>query len=725
MAGGLKQTRQQRRFMFTSTWGTTRKLGLIGVFISAIIMTIFLQMPVGFTAFCVLWSLKSLWRSFMDDGDPTLGSMIPGTFEYKVAEFFDSVKSKWSQSATPLVALGFGPPEDDQFTNVEQGWRPPFRLSSYWAILAVLPLLIFDWITHFVAFPIWGFKLPTWLVMIMSFIGWFATVQISADASRNRAIMEHGSPYPATMINHVKVDSRFWHAVTDAAWRSAIVPAIIAVTILGINQLVHISGIWQLWLFVFAVFISFFSTLLTNRISEIYCEPWEEHNGNRDEWDGVFIDMREKVPMFIGESDLPGEDVWMERVQDDMDMMDDDELEEYDPGEYMPATFAATFQMSPGTTFGNDFAGKNEMLLGKFGDDITAAFTPVPMRDSAGQFIQGSESAEMFRVMWTEEPLDATSVYDPNLQPELVEIAIRAFVIDPISKVKAIGRVKYHSRTMMTRPKSNARIARITVLPAGDISFEAMMKSVNAVRDATGAPWCRIGQGVDPDTGKTVYDIFLGDDPTVDPDNVKWSISANRKKNDITAAVWNYALFANKVFGDGGTPKILDIQPIRRPPTADERKKGKKQGNKVGDVIVFDQPAGLPLAAVRKAEDAIKTSSGNEFLEIVSGINESSPLKDATRQELNSKAQMSFITGERHPLRELYRFRDFKPEIISGREPGVAKVDTVAGVLADGTFAVDSFNGAEPHLVVAGSSGSGKSAHKTTQMLVIKASSNS
>lgn len=718
----INDRRRNRRLVFTSTWGATRKLALVLIFIAAILVTISMQMPAGVTAFCVLWALKSLWKTHTDDGDPTLGQMIPGTFEYKTAEFFDALKMKWPESATPLVAFGFGPPEDDQQSDIERGWLPPLRMSSYWTLLAASPLLLFDWIFSYISFPIWGFNLPTWLVMIVSFVGWFATLQIAADADRNRGIMEHGAPYPATMLNKIKINSEFWGAVLDSLWRAAIVPAILTVLILSLNRLIPIASSFWTWAFVASVFISFFSTLLTNRISKIYRGPWEEHNNERDSWDEVFMSMRENAPMFYGKADLPGEDIWAERIEQQAEEMDEEELEEWDPGFYEPTTFAATFQMAPGTTFGKDFAGKTSLLSGKIGDDSIGVFTPVPMRSSStGQYIQGSESAEMFRVMWTDEHLDSSSVYDPDLPVELVEIAVRHFVIDPIQNIKAIGRVKYHSRTMMTRASSKAQVARITVAPAGDVSFEGMMKSVNSIRDASGAPWVRIGQGIDEETGKGVYDIFIGDDPTIDPTAVRWSVSAMRKKNDVTAAVWNYALFANKVFGDTGTPRILDIQNINRPPNAEERRQGKKKGKKVGEVIVFDQPPGLDMGTVRKVEPGIMTSSGNEFLEVVSGINESSPLKDATRQELNSKAQMSFITGESHPLKELYKFSDFQPEIVSGREPGVAKIDTVAGVLADGTFAVDSFNGAEPHLVIAGSSGSGKAGSLNTPILAIKA----
>lgn len=728
--GKLKDRRKRRGMVLTSTWGLARKIGLIAIFVTGLALVITLAAPIGFVVLAGLWAVKSIWKVRDPEADPTLGTIIPNTFEDKVATFFESLKSRWSESIDPVVSIGMGPPEDDMYMEVEQGWKPPFRLSSYWALLCAVPLVALDWAFDFITVPFYGFKPPVYVVMALSFIGWYMVFQVSANAARALGERAHGASYPATLVNKLHLDKSLAGAVLKTIGWSSIVPGIILVLGLTANRFIEVP--WVIFgAFLVSVFAAFFSLILSRKLSAIYRVKWAEDNDERQRWDDVFIGLKDKAPIYLGKADLPGLDVWMERQEDEDDFDDyDDEDEDEDspsgkssgpnPNDYVPDTWAVTFSIAPSATFDRDYSGLAPALGPTLGDVATGVVCPVPQDDPEGYPINGTESAEYFRIMWTERHLEISDVYRHDLEPELIEIAVRHFVIDPISQIKRIGRVKYHSRSMMTHAMSGPQVARVSFIPSTDASFQEMMGSLNLIVEKIGVKWARIGETTDTMTGRRMYDLFLGDDPTVNPEDVKWNMSAMRKSHDILLSVWNYSLFANKIYGDTGSPRVLDIQPINRPPTAKERKEGKSKGSKVGETLVFDLPVGLDLNTIFKNQDGIMTSSGNEFMEIVPGINKSSSLANASRSELGSKSQFSLITGERHPLRELFKFSDYEPEIISGREEGVAKVDTVAGVLADGTFAVDSYNGAEPMLVIAGSSGSGKSLVSTTRAVVKK-----
>ena len=366
-----------------------------------------------------------------------------------------------------------------------------------------------------------------------------------------------------------------------------------------------------------------------------------------------------------------------------------------------PHVWVALFSYPTNGTFA-DYSEEIDKVAPSIPNGESFAFLPTPKRTIDGQKIPGTVSASGFRIWWTDQNITLSQLLtnDETITPEQKEIAVRSLIVDKLVHIGRIKRCIVHSYSMMTDPKSRVNIMKISLIPPDGVIESDFTNKIEEISVAIGAKWVRARKDIDRN-GRSVINLYVGDGAPNDSGIIYPKNAASRYKKLLYDIDWAYTYHLNGIYSTQvGTPKIMLTRSI----------------TDNSEETVFDLPKGISLKDIFKKEDSIKTSSGNSYIEIHEGIPGKKNYTPREKREIDrfikrngSTSQFTMVSAVEHPLEKVFYFSEYEDKIITGREPGVAKISWSPGVLSSGNLAFHTFESDMPHLTIAGSSGSGKS----------------
>lgn len=672
--------RRSRQPGLFAPWERYRKWFLGFSLVVLVLSIILVNMPTGIGFFLLSLLVSTyIWRPiYVIDANPYLGTYTPSTLPYRVSKFMmvyaQKVKSR--EIFSPTLLLSFGPPREDSDHNIVPGWVPPFRLSSFWAVFLALSFGAIDILINPVVHMLGNDLRLHWAIAYpLSAIGWYTLFQGIADTFRTMDTTDAGrviatEPRPATML-HIA-----WRDVQEGwakfAWKVTFIGNVLSLIVIVL--LVTARAPIHLYIILLSIFW-LLPTLISIswKLMKAYSSKWTERNDRRKFWEGVLMPLR-TPPIFLHETSLPSLEEWEQEGHP--------EDEPYDP-----SVNVAIMQFPPGMTF-NDYRGIEDTIAGSLKAETVAVAPLGRVDEETGQEVPGTIGKQMFRIWYSEKPMSMDDLLNPSINKWERELGARSFIQSAIANARGIGSVDVISVSPMTRASSKARIIQVTVVPANEnVTLSQFLGAIQGLQQSLKVEWVRAYR---PGNSREIT-LMLGDDP--DKHDVIYSHPPRTARKTIDDANWAYYNYSvGIVGGDGNTPKFVQ----------------RRKATSMVDELQFELPAGMNFKAIKGSLDTLKTTSGMSFMEASLGItNDKGEFEKSSEQSGNAK--YTIIAARKDPLARIFGFGEYKDRTLTGREPGKIKLDWFPGVLSNDRLAKDSFDTESCHLLIAGSSGSGKS----------------
>lgn len=282
----------------------------------------------------------------------------------------------------------------------------------------------------------------------------------------------------------------------------------------------------------------------------------------------------------------------------------------------------------------------------------------------------GDRHPQAFTVYWSKDPVPAkpdvlapvpadrrAGIYAASEAPKWV---LSGLVNQAFAACKMPDRPEVVSVACLTKPESRQHIWRIDLRLYGGVTLADVRTAANRIRQHWGSDWLRVAEAADGCT------IVVGARPS------KVKLAEPRHERYLEALNWN------QVFLDSGLSGVGGLMPVLT-------KVGHMPRNEQVAILDFDLPAGLEFSSFTGVRTKLESNSQNTFVE--------------PRKVKNKSNSIQLLVCEVNPMPERAGYdwafiQDTK---------FIPFATGVEGEPIEYNFRVD------PHLLIAGASGGGKS----------------
>lgn len=676
----------RRRETLIDKWEWWRMIVILLSLVFSVVLFRFVMIPTGLLALGMFRVVGAVVRPLYVD-DVTRGSFLPGTLPYKVTKYFEVYRGVKERLFTPMSALGMGPPVEDPDHDLQPGWTPPTRMAAYWSMAFALVMSTLDTLAHGFVSPFWGFSLPAPALAVISAIGWYALAQIAVGVLRfqDRGERLHApEPAPATMLSEVRANFDV-PRILRRSLLIALAPVAVIFILMMSFRLPAIPCLIAMAVIMLVVFLAVGS----NEMKVQYRAQWEERNDKRAQWEGNLAYMKMHAPLYISEAQIPSIEEWEQSPQ-----------AQEEGAFYDPSVNVATFRYAPNSNY-NDILKAD--IPGRVAGALNAphvATSPVgEVNQETGQEMGGTVGTQGFRVWWSEQDVDIKRVLDPTESDWIREFGLRAVVLPTISSIRGMGDIaNLKSFSMMTRVSSSAQAIELTIQPPPNITLDNFLNATSRIQDLLHVQWFRPYQDRSGESSNEIT-LMLGD--SLNSKGVRFTNPARMMRRKIRDADWRYYFYKVGISNTDMT--------------------NERSATSIVDELVFTLPPGTDYKTIVNSISTLKTTSRNQFMEVTLGdsIEKANSNKEKSsgkiisqderdRRERSSSTKFTLVVSEDDPLARMFPFGDYATRILFDRVPGHERLNWHPGVLSNDELAVDSYDAEEPHLLIAGSSGSGK-----------------
>lgn len=674
----------RRREGLFDKWEWWRLIVVILALLFCAVLFRFMMIPLGVLAFIGFISVARLARPLYID-DVTKGSFLPGTLPYKVTKYFETYRAREIQILNPMTVLGMGPPTEDPDHSLEPGWSPASRLSSFWAMGFAVAISALDTLLHDLIAPIWGYTAPYPVLAVVSAIGWYATFQIFCAVLRfgDKEKVVAPEPAPATMLSSARTTFHLSRIFIRSLMIALAPVAVIFILMMSFNLPTNPCLI-AMGVSLVVVFLA----VCSNEMKNQYRAEWNDRNAKREKWEADLMFLKNNAPIYVAERDIPSLEEWESSPEAK------EEGAFYDPHIHM-----ATFMFAPNANYDDMLRADIPSRVAGALNATSAAISPIGELDrETQQEINGTVGPHGFRIWWADEDINIKRILDPRESEWVREFGIRSVILPTIASIRGLDMCNLKQYTMMTRPSSNVHAIEITIQPPANLTLRNFLRATQSIQDLLRVEWFRPYQDRSGESSNEIT-LMLGEQPV--GKGVKFVNPARMMRRKIRDADWRY------YFSQVG---------IDNTDMTDER-----SATAIVDELVFTLPPGTDYLQIVNTISTLKTTSQNQFIEATLGdsIEKANSSKEQSsgkiisqaerdRRERNSSAKFTLVVSKDDPLARMFPFGDYADRVLFPRIPGKERLDWHPGVLSNDELALDSYDAEEPHLLIAGSSGSGK-----------------
>ena len=269
-----------------------------------------------------------------------------------------------------------------------------------------------------------------------------------------------------------------------------------------------------------------------------------------------------------------------------------------------------------------------------------------------------------------------------NLPPPVLRACAASAICGAFQELKLATPMVVEVEQITAWPSDS--LVEATLVLCGNVSFETVTQRSRQIGEKMGCGWVRV-DSPDPDAPHVVR-LFYGKSGPSEMEQPVHYGEARRGRRDraeeATAIDWAHWMSACRLEGAGSRVPRLREDGVSSAP---------------GDltVLVFELPDGMDPAAIYDARDKLAQTSGYGFLHPESGPGPS---------------EATLTVGRKDPLAETYLFRDYRGQVLKPSRRGHPDPNWYVGVSIDGELVQYQWEAGEtPHLLIAGSTGGGKS----------------
>lgn len=675
------------------SWSIFRKLALASAVLTAVVALVLLNAPLGLVAYGLMLGAAGIWNDY-GNAYGRRSDYDERTWSYRWSIFFQNLRMQIvTKTIFSPLTLGFGPPTPDPDHGYEPGLTPFARLSSYWGIVFAIPMATLDYITQYVVYPvILPGQMPWWLASLFSFFGWFALWQsamcIFRMASWRDKMTVHPEPAPAMMLTKA-------HAVPDAkvefirslAWGMLPAVPIFAILIAARVPFLIIAPIIVL------VLLSVWLVKTSAALTRLYRAEWAERAERRMYWEGIYAFKGQSAPIFIAENETPTKEEWQEMFEEEVE--NGTPPEEIEP--HRAVVKFAAFRFAPNCYF-DDYSKDEDRIRGDLAASLIS-IAPMGAMNEEGEEQVGTIGTVGFRILWTEMDIEEakSQMFSKDIDPSLLDLCIRYFVLAPMSNIRSIGaEPTIKSCDFITRKNSSKQVIEVELVLREGQTISSMRDSIKALQSTTNFKWIRFYRREGYDASNVVHMLIAESDPE-HGEKMTYVSPPAIVKSLLASANWDHYFAVAGIESDGETPRMDGALKLSTPLVQE---------------IDFIAPEGMPTYVIKDSIERLTSASSRQYMEVNTPKRlDTSKMSAGEALQKNSihSRKVTVLSARTDPLDRMFRFSDYKDQLITGRTPGQEKITWSPGVLSNDQMAEDSFDGNEaPMLLIAGMSGSGK-----------------